>query len=143
MEAPLELESLQILHQDLIALEEGHLRNIDKLCEEIRGHIEAFRKLLDKSQKSEASRTKLTSGIIQIDESEYSVNQDFQESSIQLADALDLDELESAKLVLSAQNDAELLGRSTIVSAVIAFHEKRQFLLESLRMLVRNAQDPD
>lgn len=62
MEAPLELESLQILHQDLIALEEGHLRNIDKLCEEIRGHIEAFRKLLDKSQKSEASRTKLTSG---------------------------------------------------------------------------------
>ncbi|KAI4289642.1 MAG: hypothetical protein L6R35_001084 [Caloplaca aegaea] len=143
MEAPLELESLQILHQDLIALEEGHLRNIDKLCEEIRGHIEAFRKLLDKSQKSEASRTKLTSGTIQIDESEYSVNQDFQESSIQLADALDLDELESAKLILSAQNDAELLGRSTIVSAVIAFHEKRQFLLESLRMLVRNAQDPD
>lgn len=62
MEAPFELEGLRILHQDLIALEEGHLRNIDKLCEEIRGHTEAFRKLLDKSQKSEASRLKLTSG---------------------------------------------------------------------------------
>ncbi|KAL9012478.1 MAG: hypothetical protein Q9173_002763 [Seirophora scorigena] len=143
MEAPLELESLRILHQDLIALEEGHLRNIDKLCEEIRGHIEAFRKLLDKSQKSEASRSKLTSGTVQIDENEYSVNKEFQESSMQLADALDLDEIDSAKLILSGQDDAELLGRSTVVSAVIAFHERRQFLLESLRMLMRNTQDPD
>lgn len=62
MGAPAELESLQNLHQDLIALGEGQLRNIDKLCHEIRAHIEAFRKLLDKPQKSDASRAKLNSG---------------------------------------------------------------------------------
>lgn len=63
MKAPVELESLQALHQDLIALEEGQLRNIDKLCDEIRAHVEAFRRLLDKPPKSDASRTKLNSGI--------------------------------------------------------------------------------
>lgn len=64
MEVP--LESLQVLHRDLIALEEGRLRNIDKLCEEIKGHVEAFKKLLDKSQKSDTSRTKLRSGMYSI-----------------------------------------------------------------------------
>lgn len=62
MEASVGLESLQALHQDLVALEEGQLRNIDRLCDEIRAHVEAFRKLLDKSQKSDASRAKLSSG---------------------------------------------------------------------------------
>ncbi|KAL8900187.1 MAG: hypothetical protein Q9207_005813 [Kuettlingeria erythrocarpa] len=151
MEASIRLESLRGLHQDLVAFEEGRLRNIDKLCEDIQAHVEAFRKLLDKSQKSDASRAKLSSGdlgppincTVQIDDNEYSVNKEFQESSIQLADALNLDEVESAKLILEAQDDAELLGRSTIVSAVIAFHERRQFLLESLRMLMRSSRNLD
>lgn len=64
MEAPAELESLRDLHQDLVALEEGQLRNIDKLCAEIRAHVDAFRKLLDKSQKSDASRSKLNTGTV-------------------------------------------------------------------------------
>lgn len=62
MEAPIELESLRTLHQDLIALEDGQLRHIDKLCDELRSHVEAFRKLLDKPPKNDASRTKLNSG---------------------------------------------------------------------------------
>ncbi len=62
MEASVRLESLRGLHQDLVAFEEGRLRNIDKLCEDIKAHVEAFRKLLDKSQKSDASRAKLSSG---------------------------------------------------------------------------------
>ncbi|KAL8824797.1 MAG: hypothetical protein Q9170_008039 [Blastenia crenularia] len=141
MEAPAELESLRALHHDLIALGDGQLRNIDKLCDDLRSHIAAFRKLLDKPAKSEASRAKLNSGNIQIDDSEYSVNKEFQDSTIQLADAIDLDELEAAKLIVDIQDDAELLSRSTTLSAIVAFHEKRQFLLESLRLLLRNAED--
>lgn len=83
------------------------------------------------------------SGTVQVDENEFAVNKEFQESAIQVADALDLDEIQSAKLLLDTQDDAELLGRSTIVSAIIAFHERRQFLLESLRMLLRNVANPD
>ncbi|KAI4280139.1 MAG: hypothetical protein L6R38_004685 [Xanthoria sp. 2 TBL-2021] len=143
MEAEGGLESLRALHQDLIALEDGQLRNIDKLCNELKAHVEAFKNLLDRPTKSDTSRKKLESGTIQIEESDYAVNKEFQESSIQLADALNLDELRAAELLLDAQGDAELLGRSTIVSAVINYHEKRQFLLESLRMLFRNAEIPD
>ncbi|KAL8942978.1 MAG: hypothetical protein Q9216_001334 [Gyalolechia sp. 2 TL-2023] len=143
MEVPIELDSLRTLHQDLIALGDGQLRNIDKLCDELRSHVEAFRKLLDKPPKSDASRTKLNSGTLQTDEVEYTINKEFQESTIQLADAIDIDEVEAAKLILNAHDDAETLGRSPTLSAVIAFHEKRQFLLESLRMLMRNAGDAD
>ena len=62
MEGTHELESLRSLHQDLIALELGQLQHIDKLCDELRSHVEAFRKLLDKPTKSDASRAKLNSG---------------------------------------------------------------------------------
>jgi nuclear pore complex protein Nup205 len=42
--------------------------------------------------------------------------------------------MDAAKLFLLAQNDAPELDRSPIVSAVIRFHKKRQFLLECLRL---------
>lgn len=64
MEALAELDGLRILHQDLIALGDGQLRNIDKLCDELKSHVEAFRKLLDKPPKSDASRKKLNLGNI-------------------------------------------------------------------------------
>ncbi|KAL8700464.1 MAG: hypothetical protein Q9224_000954 [Gallowayella concinna] len=143
MEVPSGLESLRALHQDLIALGDDQLRNIDKLCNELKAHVEAFKNLLDRPPKNDTSRKKLESGTIQVDESDYVVNKEFQESSIQLADALDLDELRAAEFLIDAEGDADLLGRSAIVSAVIGFHEKRQYLLESMRMLLRNAGNPE
>jgi nuclear pore complex protein Nup205 len=53
---------------------------------------------------------------------------------VSIADELNLDEIEAAKLFLLAQEDAAELDRSPIVSAVIRFHKKRQFLLECLRL---------
>lgn len=58
-----------------------------------------------------------------------------------LADALDLDEIDAAQLFLDAQQDAEVLDRSRLVSAVIRFHEQRQFLLESLRLVLKYSTD--
>lgn len=65
MEAAGGLESLRALHQDLIALEDGQLqlRNIQKLCDELKAHVEAFQNLLDRPAKSDTSRKKLESGI--------------------------------------------------------------------------------
>lgn len=74
---------------------------------------------------------------------EYSVNAEFIEGSVQLADALDLDELDSAQLLLDAQQDLEVLDRSNVVSAVIRFHEQRQFLVECLRLVLKCAADPE
>lgn len=50
-----------------------------------------------------------------------------------MSDELDLDELECAQLFLQSQTDAQEWDRSPIVSAIIRFHRRRQFLLESLR----------
>ena len=62
MEAEGGLESLRALHRDLIALEDGQIRNIDRLCNELKAHVEAFKNLLDRPAKSDASRKKLESG---------------------------------------------------------------------------------
>lgn len=53
------------------------------------------------------------------------MNKEFQESALQLAETLNLNELASARLLLESQQDAEILARSNVASAVIQFHEHR------------------
>ncbi len=71
------------------------------------------------------------------------MNKEFQESATLLADTLDLDELESARLLLESQDDADLFNRSNVATAVIQFHERRQFLLECLRLLLKQSVAPE
>ena len=161
------LEGLRGLHQDLIALEESQLRNIERLWAELETRVDEFRKLLDKTPKNDISRKTLLSGTnslhilgnhpspnkpltnllgvgnVQLDEEEYSLNAEFIEGTLQLADALDLDEIYSARLLLDAQQDIEVLDRSNFVSAVIRFHEQRQFLIECLRLVLKCSADPE
>lgn len=56
---------------------------------------------------------------------------------MQLADALELDEIESARYFLGAQDDLAILDRPNLVSGVIRFHERRQYLVECLRLVLR------
>ncbi|KAK4696524.1 hypothetical protein P7C71_g1402, partial [Lecanoromycetidae sp. Uapishka_2] len=133
------LLGLRGLHQDLLALEDSRLRNIDRLWAELEARVNEFRQLLDKPAKNDANRKTLETGTINVDEEEYSVNKEFQETAIQLAEILDLDELASARLLLESQQDAEVLARSNVASAIILFHEHRQFLLECLRLLLKKS----
>ena len=159
------LDSLRGLHQDLIALSESQLRNVDRLWAKLDACVDEFKRLLDKPHKSEKSRKTLQSGTqllgirstvwlvtrtnislpgtINIQEDEYAVNQEFQESAIQLAEVLDLDEIESARLLLEVQDAAETLGRSIIPSAVFHFHQRRTWLLDCLRLLLTLATNVD
>ena len=82
-------------------------------------------------------------GKVTIDEEEYLVNQEFQEGTTVLADTLDLDEIDSARLLLKSQEDARLFDRSSATLAVIQFHERRGYLLECLRLLLKQSTDPD
>ena len=50
-------------------------------------------------------------GKITVDDEQYSINAEFQEMALQLADELDLDEVDSAKLLLDSQDDTRTLGR--------------------------------
>lgn len=82
-------------------------------------------------------------GKITIADVEYSINQDFQEGALQVADALGIDELEAAKLFLVTQEDSQVLDRPPLNTAIMRFHERRHFLLESLRLILRGAADDD
>ena len=158
------LEGLRGIHQDLIALSEDRLPSVERLWVELEARINDFRKLLDKVSKNDASRQALSSGTllknqtihfvlcrlydgftgtITIDDQKYSVNDEFKETTAQLAEVLDLDEIESARLLLGAQEEAEDLDRSVLATGVIHFHENRQFLLECLRLVLKEATNPD
>lgn len=79
---------------------------------------------------------RLVLGKITIDDVEYSINQDFQQEVLNLADALNLDELEAAVLYFSSQDYARRLDRSTVIAAIMLFHQRRSFLLDSLRKIL-------
>lgn len=53
---------LRGLYQDLSALSNSQLPNVDRLCFELETHIQDFRKLLDKPAKNNASRQAVLSG---------------------------------------------------------------------------------
>lgn len=57
-----DVEGLRGLHQDLVALDESRLRNVDRLLTELEARVDDFKKLLDKSPKNEKSRKTLLSG---------------------------------------------------------------------------------
>jgi nuclear pore complex protein Nup205 len=57
------LESLQALYLDLLALSESRLSNVDRLEAQLNAHIEDFKDLLNKKQRSEQSRKSLETGM--------------------------------------------------------------------------------
>ncbi|CAG7946730.1 unnamed protein product [Penicillium nalgiovense] len=132
---------LRGLYQDLSALSNSQLPNVDRLCLELETHIQDFRKLLDKPAKNNASRQAVLSGKITVADVEYSVNQDFQQGALQLADALDIDEMEAAVMFLAAQESSQALDRPPLIAAIISFHERRLFTLECLRLIFRESRE--
>ncbi len=62
MNDPDSLESLRGLHQDLLALSEARLTNVERLWIELESRVEEFRKLLDKPPKNEKSRQTVLAG---------------------------------------------------------------------------------
>ncbi|KAL2860708.1 cullin-4B [Aspergillus lucknowensis] len=139
MESAEPVLGLRGLYQDLSALSDSSFGNIERLRVELEAHIHDFRTLLDKPTKSNASRQTVLSGKITIDDVEYSVNEEFQQGALQLADALDIDELLAAELFFKAQEDAQVLDRPALIAAIMRFHERRHFLLESLRLIFQES----
>ena len=56
------LEALRDLHQDLVDLSTSQLPVIERLLVSLEANIEAFRQLLDKPVKNDASRQSVSSG---------------------------------------------------------------------------------
>ncbi|KAI9829552.1 MAG: hypothetical protein M1826_005597 [Phylliscum demangeonii] len=103
----------------------------------IRAAQEGWTHLFDKPTRNQQSRK------ISVDEVDYSINDDFKQETIQLADELDLDELQAARMILFAQTGAEALGRSRYETCVIEFHSQRKDLLGCLRLCLKLSMDTD
>lgn len=137
------LSRLQDLQADLVAFSESRLPTLERLWAELEGSIEDFRRLLETQRRNDKSRQALKADTIKLDGLEYSINEDFRQNVIEVADELDLDELEAAKLFINSQDSAEELGRPTAVASVIRFHSQRATLLECLRLSLQQASDVD
>ncbi|MCJ1380040.1 hypothetical protein MMC17_003143 [Xylographa soralifera] len=135
------LEVLQELQHDLIALANSQLLNVERLWHNLEANIDAFRRLLDKPARREPSRLKVVSGTIEIDGEPCIINDEFQDGALQLAEALQLDELESARLLLlGSQVASSYLDRPPVQCGVFHFHKTRDTLLQCLRLVLKQSQ---
>jgi len=134
---------LQGLQADLVAFAESRLPNLERLWAELEESIDDFRNLLDRQRRSDKSRKGLADEKITLGGDEYAINDDFRQQAIQVADGLDLDELEAAKLCILSQDRGLELQRTTAFAAMLRFHEQREALLTALRLCIRQAVGED
>jgi nuclear pore complex protein Nup205 len=84
-----------------------------------------------------------TIGKLARDGQEYEINDQFQQGTFQLADELNLDEIDAAQIFLDAQDDADATGRSVLSCSLIRFHQRRKTLLDCLRLILQFNGDAD
>ncbi|TGO21554.1 hypothetical protein BPAE_0213g00080 [Botrytis paeoniae] len=131
------LNEIQALHSDLLALSNSRLSNLDRLAIELEAHITAFRNLLSQKNRNEQSRQSITKEIFERDGQIYKINEDFQQGTFQLADELNLDEIEASQIFFDARDDADATGRSVLSCSIIRFHQRRKLLLDCLRLTLQ------
>lgn len=102
-----------------------------------------FKKLLEKEGRKKESRDKVLSGKINAFDEEYDLNKEFQEIALQVADDLDLDEVEAAKLALAAEESEAEFGRPLRECANLLFHQQREYLLDCMRLLLDLVKEED
>jgi len=74
----------------------------------------------------------------------YSINEEFKQGALKVADDLDLDELDAARIFLEVQDETDSSGRSAITNAIVRFHQRRKHLLDCLCILFRmSVEDED
>ncbi|KXX80486.1 hypothetical protein MMYC01_202449 [Madurella mycetomatis] len=139
------LEGLQALHGELVAVRQHRFEGLQTLAQLLEAHNDAFKKLLDKPPRNSANRQALGAGKIKISDEEYAINDDFVNDCLKVADDLDLDELEAARILLDcdAEGDTETQCRPLWECAVIRFHQERKYLLDCMRLCLEAAADDE
>ncbi|KAF2767687.1 hypothetical protein EJ03DRAFT_344430 [Teratosphaeria nubilosa] len=143
------LQRLLALKRDLSAFAEQRLPNVARLSAELDASIEDLKKLLERRKKNEASRKELVPTTtprpetVKIQDVEYRINDDFRQAAMQVADTLDLDELEAAKLCVDASvTEGVEVDGSLWYRAVLRYLQYHLAVLECLRMVLQQLVDP-
>lgn len=84
-------------------------------------------------------------GKVKVGDDEYRINEEFINDCLKVADDLDLDELESARILLDcdAEGDSETQSRPLWECAIIRFHQERRYLLDCMRLIIEIAADDE
>jgi nuclear pore complex protein Nup205 len=140
-----QLETVQALHHELVSLRQHRLDNLPAVDELLEGQRAAFRNFLDKKARDAVSRKAVSSGRFEIDGEQYSAQPEFIENVLRLADEVDQDELETAKLLLDAEEegDRDVHDRSLFECGIIRFHQQRNYLLDCMRLCIEIANDDE
>lgn len=146
-------QRLRLLQRDLTAFAESRLPNVARLSAELDASIDDLKKLLEKKRKSEASRRQLAPDTtpkpetVKIQDVDYKINDDFRQAALIVADELDLDELEAAKLCIDASLvDVTQVDITLPYRALLRFHDFRLSVLECFRLVLQqrdNMEDLD
>ncbi|KAF3770338.1 hypothetical protein M406DRAFT_336028 [Cryphonectria parasitica EP155] len=137
------LDALEALHRELTAVLDHRFESLHILEQQLDAHAQAFRKLLDKPAKTEKSRSALKTGKVTIEDETYTLNAAFQDNALQLADEIELDEIEAAKILLDCHDDPRTLGRTLFESGLVWFHQQRRYLLDCMRLCIQIADDDE
>ncbi|EEY20724.1 conserved hypothetical protein [Verticillium alfalfae VaMs.102] len=131
------LVALQSFHRDLVAIREGRPENTESWDNSLVQELfkRELSRLWQRPARDEKSRSQVKSGKVFIDEEEYSVNEEFQQIALNLADEAEVNEIEAARYVLEAEEDTATLGRPLLECAIIRFHQQRKYILDSLRLM--------
>ncbi|KAE8442005.1 hypothetical protein EG329_003941 [Mollisiaceae sp. DMI_Dod_QoI] len=141
MADPNSLESLQALYADLLALSEARLTSLERLGIQLDAHVKDFQNLLDKKVRNEESRQTLATGKLDFEGDQYTVNEEFKQGALKVADELNIDELDAARICLEVQEETDSSGRSLLTNSIVRFHQRRKHLLDCLRLLVQLSAD--
>jgi nuclear pore complex protein Nup205 len=137
------LERLQGLYADLVAFSEAKLANIERLWQELEETLDDFRRLLDPPPVTSADRDAYNGGKVTVDGREYGINEEFRHISTALKTALEIDEVEAAKILISDYGGDISADADFIAQSVCSFHDRRDLVLQNLRMVLQLSQDGD
>lgn len=141
------LERLQGLHADLVAFTENGLATLDRLSFELESTLDDFRKLLDKPQPTESDKESYRTGKIVFGEGESvvecAINDEFKHISVTLSTAIDLDEVEAAKILVRDYGETVTPNLTFIAKVVADYQDRRDLLLQSLRLVLQCAENQD
>ncbi|RMZ76320.1 hypothetical protein DV738_g4998, partial [Chaetothyriales sp. CBS 135597] len=138
------LERLQVLHADLVAYTESRLAAIERLWQEIEDTLADFRRLLDiPSPTSAESDAYNKEGKLTINGQDFSVSNDFKQIGQALATALGIDVIEASKLLIQDHGTDVAPTIEVIAKSVGNFHDRRDLLLQCLRLTLQAADNED
>lgn len=136
------LQRLQELHEDLIGFTRNISSDLERLSKELEDSIADFRNLLDQRASSAEEVADYNAGKIHVAGQGYAVNEEFRHISNAVGSALSISEEYAARLLVETQPSPIVDDQAAIADVVQKYHDRRDFLLQDLRLVLAQALEP-